>query len=217
MDRTRRLLLPALLGALTVLVAGCGAAASGSSDGTTSNGVATVPTQAAGAHGDPLVPAKALPALIFTDTSGKPFALRSEPSKGLFLLFFGYTRCPDVCPTTMADVAAALDQLPASVRDRVTVGFISVDPAYDTPQRIRLWLNHFSTSFIGLSGSSAQVGKAQRAVGLPVLPGKAQVTNHAAELLVFGKDKTAHYAYTAGQSAADYEADLPVLVHKYGS
>lgn len=213
--------MPALLGALMLLVAGCGASARGSSDGsasngTTSNGVATVPTLAAGAHGDPLVPAKALPAMTFTDTSGKPFALR-EPTKGLFLLYFGYTRCPDVCPTTMADVAAALNQLPASVRDRVTVGFISVDPAYDTPQRIRLWLNHFSSSFIGLSGSSALVSKAQRAVGLPVLPGKAQVTNHSAELLVFGTDKRAHYAYTAGQSASDYEADLPVLVQKYGS
>jgi len=214
--------LPALLGALTLLVAGCGASAAGSSDGTTSkgttsNGVATVPTQAAGEHGDPLVPAKALPALSFTDTSGKPFALRSEPTKGLLLLYFGYTRCPDVCPTTMADVAAALNQLPASVRDRVTVGFISVDPAYDTPKRIRLWLNHFSTSFIGLHGSTALVHQAQRDVGLPVLPGKASVTNHSAELLVFGADKKAHYAYTAGQSAADYEADLPVLVQRYGS
>lgn len=204
--------LAAALAALALLVTGCGASSGSTADTTTSNGVATVPKQKAGMHGDPLTPAPALPAVTFTDTAGKAYDLRTQPTKRLFLLFFGYTRCPDVCPTTMADLAAALHQLPASVDDQVSVGFITVDPKHDTPRVLRAWLDHFDRSFIGLTGFSATVEKAQRALGLPVLPLAQQVTNHSAEVLVFGPDKRAHTVYTAATSAQDFATDLPVLV-----
>ena len=62
---------------------------------------------------------------------GAPFAFRGPPD-GVLLVFFGFTNCPDVCPTTMADLRAAIRRLPAADRDRVAVAFITVDPARDT-------------------------------------------------------------------------------------
>lgn len=206
--------LAAAAAALALLAGGC--ASSGTGATTTSNGVATVPKESGGLHGDPLTPAPALPAVTFTDTAGKPYALRTQPTGKLFLLYFGYTRCPDVCPTTMADLAAALRQVPAAVRNQVSVGFISVDPSHDTPAVLRAWLDRFDRNFIGLTAPTGTVERTQRALGLPVLPPAQQVTNHSAELLVFGPDRRAHTVYTAGTSVQQFAADLPVLAKKAG-
>ncbi len=72
------------------------------------------------------------------------------------LLFFGYTACPDVCPTTLADIKSALAQLGAQAEE-VTVLFITVDPARDTPAHLAEYLGYFhEDGFIGLSGSEAE-------------------------------------------------------------
>lgn len=72
------------------------------------------------------------------------------------LLFFGYTNCPDICPTTLADIKGALAQVGDTAKD-VTVLFITVDPANDTPQRLAEYLGYFhEPGFIGLSGTEAE-------------------------------------------------------------
>lgn len=72
------------------------------------------------------------------------------------LLYFGYTHCPDVCPTTLADLAIALRQLgPAA--DQVRVLFVSVDPARDTPAVLKSYVNAFGPWFVGLTGSQEQL------------------------------------------------------------
>ncbi|MEZ4727853.1 MAG: SCO family protein [Caldilineaceae bacterium] len=72
------------------------------------------------------------------------------------LLFFGYTSCPDVCPTTLADIKLALAQLGPQAQG-VTVLFITVDPAYDTPARLAEYLGYFhEEGYLGLSGSEAE-------------------------------------------------------------
>ena len=57
-------------------------------------------------------------------------------------LFFGYTRCPDLCPTTMADLTTAVRELPPGDQEKVTVVFVSEDPGSDTPVAVREWLDH---------------------------------------------------------------------------
>lgn len=66
-----------------------------------------------------------------------------RPGDGLLLVYFGFTRCPDICPTTMADLGAALNDLPPHDRERVAVGMVTVDPRRDTGKVLGSYLGHF--------------------------------------------------------------------------
>jgi protein SCO1/2 len=89
------------------------------------------------------------PNFTLTDTNGNPYDLDGQTQGYLTALYFGYTNCPDVCPTHMANIAAALRQLPASVTSHIKVLFVTTDPARDTPAVLRAWLNNFDPTFIG--------------------------------------------------------------------
>ncbi|RAR62940.1 MULTISPECIES: SCO family protein [Halomonadaceae] len=73
------------------------------------------------------------------------------------LLYFGYTHCPDVCPTSLARMTAAIKKLDEPARDDIQVLFVSVDPERDTPARLRQYTDVFGPQFIGLTGSTAQL------------------------------------------------------------
>src|SRR5512139_3882949 len=79
---------------------------------------------------------------------GQEFRLSDYRGK-VVLLFFGYTNCPDVCPTTMANLKQAVEQLGADGKN-VRVVFVTVDPARDTPAAVQKFVSAFSPSFIGL-------------------------------------------------------------------
>jgi protein SCO1 len=72
------------------------------------------------------------------------------------ILYFGYTHCPDVCPTTLADLATTLRELGVAA-DQVRVLFVSVDPARDTPKVLKSYANAFGPWFVGLTGSQEQL------------------------------------------------------------
>lgn len=80
----------------------------------------------------------------------------------LRLVFFGYTSCPDVCPTTIMYISAALRQL-GDKAEQVQPLFISIDPSVDTPERMKLLMDAFSGNFVGLTGSQEQVDAALEA------------------------------------------------------
>lgn len=67
----------------------------------------------------------------------------TPPAGGLTVVFFGYANCPDICPTTLADLGAAIGSLPAADRGRVTTAFVSVDPKRDSAKVMRGYLKHF--------------------------------------------------------------------------
>jgi protein SCO1/2 len=75
------------------------------------------------------------------------------------LIYFGYTWCPDVCPTNLALLAIALRQLTPEERPRVQVLFVSVDPQRDTPLRLAQYTAYFHPGMIGLTGDSEQVAR----------------------------------------------------------
>jgi protein SCO1/2 len=77
------------------------------------------------------------------------------------IVFFGYTHCPDVCPTALNTVALAMDQAGAR-RDRVQPIFITVDPARDTPAILKEYVDLFGAGIVGLTGTPAQVAHAAR-------------------------------------------------------
>lgn len=87
---------------------------------------------------------------------GSSFRL-SEMRDGIVLLFFGYTSCPDVCPTTLAELNQALEKLDEDEANKVQVIFVTVDPDRDTPERTQEYVNHFNPNFVGLSGSETEL------------------------------------------------------------
>lgn len=88
--------------------------------------------------------------------AGKPFTDKDLLGK-YSLIFFGFTFCPDICPTELQNITAALDLTDKDVADKTNVVFITVDPERDTPATIDEYLNQFGTNLIGLTGTKAQI------------------------------------------------------------
>jgi protein SCO1/2 len=210
MRATHRAAAAALVG---VLAAGCGASSSGKGPLAIIGG----DTQST-FLGDTLQPPTHEPSFTLEDTAGKTYDLRKATAGKIVLVYFGYTHCPDICPTFMADVAQALRESTPTVRSHVRVAFISVDPVRDSTTTIRKWLNHFDPSFIGLRGTIEQIIKVQHEVGVPasqVRPHSKHgyTVEHSAELLEFTPDHLAHLLYTEGPTTIDdIKGDLAALV-----
>ncbi len=77
------------------------------------------------------------------------------------LVYFGYTHCPDVCPTTLSNLAAALDRLPPAGRAHLRVLFITVDPARDTQKLVGEYAHAFGPEFTGLTGTQAELDRVE--------------------------------------------------------
>lgn len=167
-----------------------------------------------------------VPAFTLTDTEGEPWSFRDETEGRLTFLFFGYTSCPDICPVHMANLAAALGDLPYDRRRRIEVVFVSTDPRRDTPERIREWLDRFDRDFVGLRGALERVNEIQRALHLPPavlqeLEARGDGTSggeddylvgHASQILVVTRDGRARVAYPSGVRQTDWRHDLPELL-----
>ena len=98
------------------------------------------------------------PEFVITRDDGSSFRL-SEMRGKVVLLFFGYTSCPDVCPTTLAELNQTLGKLNEKDVDQVQVLFVTVDPGRDTPERVQQYVYHFNSGFIGLSGTEPELQK----------------------------------------------------------
>ncbi|MEG0920104.1 MAG: SCO family protein [Comamonas sp.] len=91
------------------------------------------------------------------DQNGQPRTMADFKGKAT-LLFFGFTQCPDVCPTTLSDLAAVKQKL-GTKGDKLQVIFVSVDPARDTPEILKAYMANFDPSFIALRGSEEELAK----------------------------------------------------------
>lgn len=168
-------------------------------------------------HGAYLLPPLSRPKFTLTDTSGSRFAFAEATNKQITLLFFGYTNCPDICPTTMASIAAGLKQLPPATRDHVRVVFVTTDPKRDQPAVLRHWLDKFDPTFVGLTGAQADINTVMESLRLPD-PVESEMTAdgysvmHVSDVLLFTADNTAHLVYPGGATAEEWAADLEKLV-----
>lgn len=153
------------------------------------------------------------PSFTLTDTTGAPFDFRAATEGRPTLLFFGYTDCPDICPTTMADVAVALRGLDAAQLEDLQVVFVTTDPATDTPEVLGEYLGRFSADlpvpFIGLTGDQEAIDQAQLSTGVPLAEDQGRL--HSSLLLLYGTDDEAHVAFDAGNTARDIAADLRLV------
>lgn len=96
------------------------------------------------------------------DQNGKAFT--DADMKGKWqLVFFGYTHCPDVCPTTLNELSLAFDKLGPAAKNKIGVVFISVDPDRDTPSVLKEYVSSFSAPVTALTGTAAEVAQAAKA------------------------------------------------------
>lgn len=150
-------------------------------------------------HGSEIERPAPAPPLVLTDAAGMRFDL-AERTGDVVLLFFGYTHCPDVCPTVLADWARVKRALGARAA-KVHFVFVSVDPARDTPAVSRAYAMQFDSSFVGLSGSEAMLERIKRDWGFAAYPE--------------GDPRTADYAvaHPASIYVVDRRGRLRVLYH----
>ena len=79
---------------------------------------------------------------VSTGAKAPTFTFRAQP-RHVLAVYFGYTNCPDACPTAMADLATSIRKLPSADRARIDVAFATVDPGRDTPIVLNAWIDHF--------------------------------------------------------------------------
>ena len=204
--------LPAL--ALTGCGAGRGTAASASATGYRGDYIS-----------QPVALTPSAQSATFTSSNGAAVTLGSLQAGKLMLIYFGYTHCPDVCPTTMADLGQALRQLPTQIQSHVQVVFITSDPARDTPPVMKAWLANFDPQlplpFVGLTAPLPQVDSVATSVGVPLSPPVTQPdgtisVEHGAQTLAFVNGK-ANVLWLAGTAVPDYAHDITTLTEKLGS
>lgn len=132
-----------------------------------------------------------LPALVLTNTQGQAQAL-NQATGFWTLVFFGYTFCPDICPTTLSELRQLEALLPEAARGRYRVVMISVDPNRDTPEQLRRYLGFFNAGYQGLTGALADIQTLSAATGIPFVPGDTRqehyTVDHSGNLALVGPD-----------------------------
>lgn len=169
-------------------------------------------------YGVRVLPPIPKPDFVLIDQDGRPFDIVDQSEGNVVLLYVGYTHCPDVCPTHLADIAGALSTLPDDVAEQVQVLFVTADPDRDTPEALKRYLAQFDDSFIGLTGEQEDLDNLQRSVGIAPatrtdLGGDNYAVNHAAYVMAYtAEDNLAHIVYPLGFSREQWAHDLARLV-----
>ncbi|GMU69375.1 MAG: hypothetical protein AMXMBFR37_17070 [Steroidobacteraceae bacterium] len=151
----------------------------------------------------------AAPALV--DSRGAPFTQDSFTGHAS-VLFFGFTHCPDLCPTTMALLA----QVRRTARTPFTVYLVSVDPERDTPEVLQAYLRGFDPEFIGLTGAPLDIKGYTRTFGAAVakveLPGGSYTMDHSAALFLLDEHGRLRAIFTPPYQVESLAADLDAAI-----
>lgn len=147
--------------------------------------------------------------------SGDNFQL-SEMRGKIVMLFFGYTSCPDVCPTTLAELNQTLGKLGDNA-DQVQVIFVTVDPQRDTPERVQEYVNHFNASFVGLSGSETELARVWSDYGVfrQIVEGKSAagyLVDHTARVTLIDQQGNLRVTFPFNTPVEDIVHDLKLLL-----
>jgi protein SCO1/2 len=155
--------------------------------------------------------APAMEGLTYTD--GTPVdlaALRGD----VVVVFFGYTHCPDVCPTTLVTAAKAVERVDS---DRVHLLMVSVDPERDTPERLAQYVASFNPEFRGVIGDAADVARVATTYGVFFARGEdtsdgGYTVDHTASLMGIDTDGRLRIVWSTAVTSADLAADIDALL-----
>lgn len=148
--------------------------------------------------------------LALVDHNGKPRTLQDFAGKAV-VVFFGFTQCPDVCPTSLAELSQVMKQLGPDA-DRVQVLLVTVDPERDTPEILKQYVTTFDPRFLGLTGTPEQIKQAAASfkayyAKVPTQDGANYTMGHTAAFYLFdGKGESRVLATnTAGAEALAHD------------
>ncbi len=151
-----------------------------------------------------------------TDQHGQPFRLSAQRGK-VVLLFFGYTSCPDVCPTTLSAWKRVHEEL-GDEAERVRFVFVTVAPERDTPERLGLHVDLFNPDFVALTGTPDELGPVYEAYGVYYekleTPGSAlgYLVNHTSSGYVIDPQGDWRLRHAFGTMSADIAYDIRELL-----
>lgn len=149
--------------------------------------------------------------------NGASFAMKAEKG-GLLLVYFGYTNCPDVCPTTLSDIGQALRKLPEGDRKKVQVAFATVDPDRDSGEKLSSYLDHFVDGGHALRTTDAtQLQTAEDAFGVTarkVPEGSSYSMEHTAITFVVDDTGKVVVEWPFGTDASVMAEDLQLLLSR---
>lgn len=158
-----------------------------------------------------------MPDLQFDLIRSNGNAVRAEDLSGeVRLVFFGFTHCPDVCPTTMVQLKQAIEQMPEELQKDVRIVFVSVDPKRDTPEQLASYESFFGDRVIALTGSEPQLRELAKryrttfGYGTPDENGHYDVS-HSSAVYVFDEQGKARLLIRDGLPTADIREDLTTL------
>ncbi|WHZ10006.1 MAG: SCO family protein [Burkholderiaceae bacterium] len=158
-----------------------------------------------------------LPDLKFSLTSDQGHPVTDEDYRGdVVMLYFGYTHCPDVCPITMARLAAVMQHLGKGA-DQVRILFVSVDPARDTPALLHAYVTAFDPHAVGLTGTDGMIATVARRYRVAYEPEKPNAdgsydVTHSSAVYIFDKDGRAHLLATPTDSIDAITHDVRQLL-----
>ncbi|GGW44203.1 SCO family protein [Streptomyces caelestis] len=210
--RTKTFAAAALLAATSLTLTACGS-------GNDSDKPVAVVSEQAGTDKAATVLDKPFekPDLVLTDTQGKKYDLRKETEGKPTLIYFGYTHCPDVCPSTMSNIAVAKKQLPKAEQDELRVVFVTTDPDRDKPAELGKWLKGIDPQFIGLTGDFPTIQAGARTLGISIDPPRKDkngkiISEHGTQVIAFSPKTDGGYVlYGEDATVDDYTKDLPEI------
>lgn len=158
---------------------------------------------------------RTIPDLKLTNQDGQ--AVSTDELKGKWtMLFFGYTFCPDICPTTLAQLRQIKSELPKEVLGRLQIVLVSVDPNRDSPQQLKQYLGYFDPSFVGLTAPVEIIAKLANSVSIPFIPADTSKPNytvdHSGNLALLGPDGTQRGFIRSPLNNQKMVAQLPGLL-----
>lgn len=151
-----------------------------------------------------------------TTTEGRPFRLSDQRGK-VVLMFFGFTSCPDVCPTTLAEAKRIMEGLDDET-ENVRFVFITVDPERDTPEQLGQYVSNFHSEIIGLTGTPEELQTMFDAYGIyaakvPLEDSAAAYTmDHSARVFLVDQDGRLRLSYAFGTPDEDILQDIQYLL-----
>jgi protein SCO1/2 len=164
-------------------------------------------------------PPRAAPDFVLTGSNGAELTLSRYRGK-VVALGFGYTSCPDVCPTTLADLAQVRQKLGAAGKD-LQVLYVTVDPERDTVERLRQYLTFFDRTFVGGTGTPEQLARVRQDYGITIsrkaLAGSAtgyQVHHSSFVYLIDPQGRLRALIPFGGRSADDITHDVRALLSR---
>jgi protein SCO1/2 len=165
-------------------------------------------------YGEPFPPAAEIE---LTKAGGEIFRMSDQRGK-IVLLFFGYTSCPDVCPTTLAEMTQVMDEINDAAQN-VEVVFVSVDPKRDTAEKVQEYAARFNPAFIGLSGSLAELEPIWQNYSVfraevPTDSAMGYTVDHTARLYLIDTDGNLRLSYAYGTPVEDIVHDIELLIGK---